>query len=181
MKKERNWKVHYKATDELIAQAVELDAMVYEGDDIGQVDRCKQWLEVNNQLYTFLTLNDALVGYINFMPITDECYAKIKTGKHKDFQLQLDEITQFVSGKEHKCLFVSVVVRKEFRDGLAIQRLWNGFKSKLEELKSKNVIITDIVTDCVTDIGEKCAINYLNGKFVCSSGNGKIYQGYINI
>ena len=171
------WKISYKMTDEYLNQAIALDNSVYQSVDVGDFKKCKEWLSVNDEIYTILTYNDIVVGYINFMPITDICYTKILSGCFKDCNITRHDILPFSNEYENNCLMTSIVVHKDFRNSLAGKRLWDGFINKIIKLKNKNINIANVVMDCVTDIGEKCAINYLNAKFVYNSSTGKIYKG----
>lgn len=48
-----NYRVEYTATDDLISQAINIDRQVYSKSDVGKINACKQWLNVNNEIYTF--------------------------------------------------------------------------------------------------------------------------------
>ena len=62
----------------LIKDMIELDKLVFNGDDIGAFNKCKEWVEINPDIYTVLMADNKVIGYINFMPITDKAYNKIK-------------------------------------------------------------------------------------------------------
>ncbi len=76
-----NYRVEYTATDDLISQAINIDRQVYSKSDVGKINACKQWLNVNNEIYTFLLDGNKLVGYINFVHLTDECFELFCKGK----------------------------------------------------------------------------------------------------
>ena len=157
-----------------------LDNLVYKNNDIGVFDTCKDWLTANKDIYTILTLNNKVIGYINFMAITDDCYNQFKLGKFKDYNLKNNHILPFKTNTPLKCLFTSIVIHPNYQNGTAILRLWNGFKEKIKALISSGMIIDTVIMDCVTDIGKKCAINYLNAKYICDSDNGKIFEGNLD-
>lgn len=165
-----------QVNDTLIKEMIELDKVVFKGEDIGKFDKCKEWVKRNPDIYIVLMQDNKVIGYINFMPITDECYNKIKEGKLKDYELNNDDIISFSNCKPLKCLFTSIVVHPDHQTGLALTRLWKGF---LNKLKSLNLTITSVIMDCVTGMGEKCAKSYLGAQFVTNSHNGKIYEGNI--
>ena len=75
-----------QVTLEDIAQAVCLDALVYE--DIYHVDatRCEEWFAVNPDIYVMAKDNksDKIIAYVNISPVTDECYNRIKRGDFID-------------------------------------------------------------------------------------------------
>lgn len=165
-----------QVNETLIKEMIELDKLVFKGDDIGAFDKCKEWVKRNPDIYTVLMQDDKVIGYINFMPITDESYNKIKEGKLKDYELNNDDIISFSNCKPLKCLFTSIVIHPEHQKGLELARLWKGFINKL---KSLNLTIVSVIMDCVTEMGEKCAKNYLGARFITNSNNGKIYEGNI--
>lgn len=165
-----------RVTDNIIKEMIELDKLVFNGDDIGAFDKCKEWVNRNPDIYTVLMWDNKVIGYINFMPITDIAYQAIRQGELKDYQLQGSDLVKFSIGVPLKCLFTSIVIHPNHQTGLELATLWKGFVNKL---KSLNLTISSVVMDCVTAMGEKCAKNYLGAQFITNSQNGKIYEGRI--
>lgn len=66
------FKIMNKVNDDLIKKMIELDKLVFKGDDIGAFDKCKEWVGINPDIYTVLMADNKVIGYINFMPITDK-------------------------------------------------------------------------------------------------------------
>lgn len=165
-----------QVNDTLIKEMIEIDKLFFKGDDIGTFDKCKEWVGINPDIYTVLMADNKVIGYINFMPITDTAYNKVKQGKRKDYELGKDDIIAYSSNKPLKCLFTSIVIHPDHQKGLALTRLWKGFINKL---KSLNLTIVSVIMDCVSYLGEKCAKNYLGARFITNSNNGKIYEGNI--
>lgn len=173
------WEICYDASDELLMQAIELDSEAFSGKDVGMLKKCREWLSVNRDIYTMLLHDGEVVGYINFLPVTDECYDKFKKGKYKDYLLTKEDVLDFQKCEENKCLMMSIVVDNECRDALTLRLLWKGFKDKIEKLRSSGVVFSSVIMDCVTPIGEKCAKKFMNGKYICDSDGGKIYEGVL--
>ena len=168
--------IETRVNDTLIKEMIELDKLVFEGEDIGTFDKCKEWVGTNPDIYTVLMQDEKVIGYINFMPITDKAYNKIKQGKLKDYELGIDDIVGFRCHKPLKCLLTSIVINPENQDTHAIIELCNGF---LNKLKALNLNIESVIMDCVTEMGERFAKYFLGAKFVTNSNNGKIYEGNI--
>lgn len=160
----------------LIKQMIELDKLVFKDEDVGSINKCREWIKHNPDIYTLLMHDSKVIGYINFMPITHTTYQAIKQGKLKDYQLNANQILKFTKDVPLKCLFTSIVIHPAHQTGLALTRLWKGF---LDKLKSLELTISSVIMDCVTEIGEKCAKNYLGARFITTSHNGKIYEGNI--
>ena len=168
--------IETRVNDAIIKEMIELDKLVFSAEDIGTFDECKEWIEINQDIYTVLKFDNKVIGYINFMPITDKAYQAIKQGTLKDYQLKSNQIVKFTKNIPMKCLFTSIVIHPKFQTGLAITILWKAFLNKLQSL---DLTISSVIMDCVTEIGEKCAKNYLGAKFITYSHNGKIYEGNI--
>lgn len=173
---EYEYEITNKVNDSLIKEMIKLDKVFFKGEDVGTLSKCKEWLSVNDDIYTVLLLNKKVIGYINFIPITDDFYEKFKAGSVRDSNLSKSDVLTFSAEKPLKCLFTSIALNKRFRKTLALQMLWIGF---LKKIKSYNVVIDRVIMDCVTDIGEKCAIKHLGAKFIRKSSSGKIYEGQI--
>ena len=176
------WQIVYKPTRELIQRSIDLDQLVYnDEEDICDMEKSMSWANKNEMLYTFLLYGNKLVGYINFMPVTDECYNKFRHGKIKDGKIAADDITQFSKAKPNKCILISIVIHPDFQNGVALMYLCKGFYRKLKEFNQNGITISSVVADCVSTMGEKCAIKCFNAKHVSNSSNGKIYEGKIVI
>ena len=170
------WKVEYNMSDDLLQQAIDLDKLVFNKSNIGNFDRCKEWLSINDQIYTMITFSDRLVGYINFMPITDDCHSQFISGKISDDEITKKDVLTFQEKTPTHCLFVSIVVHPDFHNTTATTRLWNAFKSKLKNLRKSGFKIKSIIMDCISKEGEKLALKTHKSNYVKDSKNGKIYS-----
>ena len=172
-----NLKVTYEPSFELIKQAVELDKLVYNNSaDVGDINKCNAWVKKNNKIYTFLLDGDDLIGYINFMPVTDDCYEMFKLGKIRDSDISVKDIVKFYKRTPNKCIFISIVIHPNYQKGLGLRILFRGFLKKLKLLKQQNIQISHILADCVSSIGEKAAIKLLKAKLIKEFPNHKIYE-----
>jgi len=165
-----------RVDDNLIKEMIEIDKLFFKGDDIAEFNRCKEWVRCNPDIYTMLMQDDKVIGYINFMPITENAHQMVLQGKLKDYQLASEHIVQFQSNKPLKCYLTAIAIREEYQDTEAIIELWNGL---LNKLKSFNLTISSVVADCVSSHGEKLVKQRLNAKFITNSNGGKIYEGNI--
>ena len=165
-----------QVNETLIKEMIELDKLVFKGDDIGAFDKCKEWVKCNPDIYTMLMQDDKVIGYINFMPLTENAHQMVLQGKLKDYQLSSEHIVQFQSQKPLKCFLTAIAIREEYQDTEAIIELWNGLLNKLKLL---NLTISSVVADCVSKHGEKLVKQRLNAKFITNSNGGKVYEGNI--
>ncbi len=170
------WEITHKVDDETLKALLSLDKQAFSGKDIGSFERCKAWLKVNDKIYTVLKLGGKTIGYINFVPLTNDAFEKFSSGELKDFDLTPNDILPFSLGEELNCLFMSIVIKQEFRDGEAIKRLTNAFKEFLERLKEEGVRIRRILQDCVSIDGIKFALYFFGANHLRNSLNGKLYM-----
>lgn len=166
--------IETRINDTYIQEMIKLDNLVFKGKDIGDETKCKEWVKINPDIYTILMESNKVIGYINFMPITEMCYNNFTKGNLKDYELSTDDIIPFTKRKPLKCLLASIVIKPEYQNSQAIIELWNGFINKI---KTMEIIISSIVIDCVSEMGEKFIKRNLNVKFITNSHNGKIYVG----
>lgn len=169
------WTTTHRVDDQTLKELLQLDKNAFAGKDIGNFEQCKKWLAVNKHIYTVLKFKGQVVGYINFTPLTDKAFEEYRDGKIKDYQLTEKDIRPFVRGGDLNCLFMSIVIKEEFRDGIAIVKLLNAFSAFLESQKAKGVNIASVLQDCVSVDGIKIALNFWGAKYVRESRNGKIY------
>lgn len=172
----KQFKIVNRVTNKLLMSMIELDKLVYKGQDVGEYQKCKEWLKINSNIYTIVLCDNQVIGYINFMPVIDECYKLIKNGQKKDYDIETNDILDFDPDTKQKCLFTSIVIHPEYHQGAVLIILWKGFIKKLKRLK---VNIDSIIMDCVSPIGEKCARHCMSGRLITKSKHSKVYEGNI--
>ncbi|MBP3345110.1 MAG: hypothetical protein J6K97_02785 [Clostridia bacterium] len=161
-------------SDDIILQMINLDNQAYKNNDAGIFEICKDWLSVNKDIYTVIECDEKVVGYINFFPVSEECYNRYKTGKMRDCEISAKDILPF-SSSPVRCIFTSIVVDKNHQQGLVLKLLLKELKLKLKQL---NVDIISILMDCVTKSGERLALEFGNAKFITTSPSGKLYETF---
>ena len=172
----KNFEIVYCPTKNDIKEMIQLDCEAYNELDCGILDKCLKWKEKCPEIYTAIKYDRKIIGYINFVPITKECYSKIKSGNLKDYELIDGDLLNFKEGLNY-CLFMSIVIDEKFRNTEVIIMLMNAFFKKINFMKQKNIIINNVICDCVSKDGEKLVKENFNAKFICNSKNGtKIYE-----
>lgn len=164
--------------DEELRDMIRLDKQNYAEEDQGVYETCKQWLEANPFIYTCAYDGDKLGGYIAFMPITKECYLRHINGEMKDSQIKGSDVLPFAVGQEHYCLFVSLVVDKNYRDGDVLVSLLNAFYKRLKDYERNSIVIKTIIADCVNPRVEQFAKSS-GFKCVIKNKHCNIYEGNI--
>ena len=174
----KKFQISYHPDSATIRKLIELDKSVYNISDIGVYDKCMEWYCKNGDIYTVLSYQDKPIGYINFMPITDECYKQYRTGKMHDYEINKEDIVQFSSTCPNKCIFTSIVVDTKFQNTPATILLIQALIKKLTKMNAK---ISSVLADCVSEKGLKGFTKFFNAKYICDSLSGKIYEGTIHI
>lgn len=162
-----------------VKKMCELDQAVY--DEFNQVpfEICKTWYEKNPHIYTAIFNNDELIGYINFMPISDELYNKFITGTFMEQNISADDIMIMESGKEYYTLFSSVVISEKYKNTNAFFMLLSSFyKNMKTKLTAENIKIKSTIADCVNKKIKKFVIDS-NFKQVIKNKDFDIMEGNI--
>ncbi len=175
----KNIKFKFTADQNDIINTVELDKLCFEEDEQATVEIYTKWNNKNNDLFTLLYDGDFLVGYINFLPLTDECVDLIRAGKKKDSDITEDDIVNYEDYGNYTCLFVSLVVHPDFQNTSAMIRLLTAWRQHMEELmEDKNIIIDSVLVDCVNK-KIKELVTRLNFKAIIKNNRMNIWEGDI--
>ena len=161
------FEIFHNSTQKDILEMIELDKTNYLGNDVGNYNDCVEWLKICPLMYTIIKSNNKIIGYINFLPITKQCYQQIKNGQKKDYELSSNDVLNFNKGDNY-CLFMSIVINKEYRNSNAFNYLFNDFVKMLANLNENGIKIKNVIADCVTAGGERLARSF-KGKFICKT------------
>ncbi len=157
-------------TPEHIAELLQLDYAIY--DDLYHIEPgiCIGYHKKNPDIYIVALKENKVVGYINFSPISDNAYERIRRGEVDTF-LTADDILEYRPGKEYSVYFSSICVHPEYQHkgiaGIMLDRL----HKLVESLEARDIHIKRIVADACTRSGENIAKN--NGfSLVAGSNHG---------
>jgi len=163
-----------------IDKLIELDKLVYTENDLVDKKLCYEWYRKNKRLWTIIKHNNKIIGYINFMPITDECYKKYKKNIIKEQNIFYDDILNYQPNNNYCFLFNSIVVHPDYHNTKASIVLFHTFyKNTLKFLKENNITIKTILAHIVNEKIEKIVLR--NGfKLIYKYNNYKLYEGNIS-
>lgn len=164
--------------DRELLDMLQLDKENYAEEDQGVYDTCKQWLRSNPDIYTCIYDGAVLCGYVAFMPITRECYARHIRGEIKDSQITSEDVLPFAEGREHYCLLASLVVDEKYRGGDVLFSLLDAFCKRLNDYDNQGIKIKTIIADCVNPRVEKF-VRKSGFKQVIKNEHCNIYEGNI--
>ncbi|HEX8191582.1 MAG TPA: hypothetical protein VF552_01650 [Allosphingosinicella sp.] len=125
--------------------------------------RSIEWTDINPDIYTFLVDRNTgrPGGYINSMPLSEDAYAEIKSGRKLDKDIEAAEIETFEPGSELRIYLMSIAILPEHRihgEGLMDQayvRLTAGLEQKLLHYARLGVRVKSLLAITWTAQGEK--------------------------
>ena len=176
----KNIKIKYLADKKDIINTVELDKLCFEEDEQATVEIYTEWNKKNKNLFTLMYEDDKLIGYINFLPLTEECISLIRQGVKKDSDITKDDILNYEKHDTYTCLFVSLVVHPDYQNTNAMIRLLTAWRKHIEEeiIDRMNITIDSILVDCVND-KIKELVTRLDFKPIIKNNRMNIYEGDI--
>ena len=140
-----------------IVEATELDAISYPECYRGDPDTCRAWAAANPDIYVMLrdTKTGKIVAYINVMPVTDECYDRMKDGSFIDVDISPNSILPYDMPCPYSVYFSSVVIHPEYRNTGVFKFLFDAILNRFLELGEGEVFIRRMLADAVSPEGEK--------------------------
>ena len=163
-------------TPEMLEQALKLDWSCYPKDYWLTFDKCKDYFNANNEIYIMLMEENELIGYINFSPISDEAYNKIRSGEYKDTYLEGKDIVSYNKKGFYNGYFSSVVVKAEYRKRGIATILMNELFKYLTVLSERGIFFKRIVADVLSDGGRVLIEKFGLKKIIDSSESLGIYE-----
>lgn len=167
-------------TIEDIRESFKIEQELLREDLISSIDDVIQWYEYNN--YTMHGVRDEnsgrIVGFINALPLTDECYEMIKSGNFPDINIRTTHIRKFEYPDFYKLYISSICIAPSYQNTEAFKILYNSLINIILELAIKNeVYFSELLSDACTDQGVRLS-HVIGMKFLRESQyNTKLYCG----
>ena len=132
--------MNYKIIDnieEYIDDIIALDDNFYDQEYLWSNDYQWKVYERNHDSFIAVSLDDKIVGYINYLSITKELYEKMNNSDVITDEFELNDIIPF--GNEIYLTVNSIVILKEHQDGEVIKIINNEFQKKINSLPIKGI------------------------------------------
>lgn len=171
--------IGHNVTEAMIREAVEIDKLVYKSDYIGDYETCVNWWKKNPQIYIMLEDPQIkrIIGYINAMPINENLYEKIMSGKFIDITIQSTDIETYDLPDYYKLYIPSVAIHPNYHNTGAFKSLYDAFLLLLVQLFKQETYFSQILADAVTPAGEKLC-KYIGMSLLKETEHfSKIYEG----
>ena len=147
--------MNYKIVDnieEYIDDIITLDDDFYDSEYIWSNEYQRAVYERNHDSFIAVSLNDKLVGYLNYLSITKEKYNEMINSNIITDNFKLEDIVPF--SDETYLTVNSIVILKEHQDGEVIKLINDEFLKKINKLSIKGINTIAISPD-----GNKWATN----------------------
>ena len=132
--------MNYKLVDnieEYIDDIITLDDNFYDQAYLWDNDYQRKVYDRNHDSFIAVSLDNKLVGYINYLSITKELYNQMKESNEIVDDFKLEDIIPF--GDEIYLTVNSIVILKEHQDGEVIKLINNEFLKKINNLSIKGI------------------------------------------
>lgn len=172
------WYITYIETNrESYCSEVELEVVDYDGltysdfIDMHQIDKLTlrkdliaephitwKWYEYNH--FTHIAIRSRasrrIVGYAAVLPITDDLFYEIQSGKFKDNDLGIDNIRRYDMPDFYKLYAACINVHPEYQNTSAFYKLYNALIKTMYFLATeREVYITEVIAEASTLHGKK--------------------------
>ena len=132
--------MNYKLVDnieEYIDDIITLDDDFYDQAYLWDNDYQRKVYDRNHDSFIAVSLDNKLVGYINYLSITKELYESMKESNEIVDDFKLEDIIPF--GDKIYLTVNSIVILKEHQDGEVIKLINNEFLKKINNLSIKGI------------------------------------------
>ena len=167
-----------QVTAEDIAKAAYLDRLVYDDIYLVTVEQCEEWIAVNPDIYVLAkdVNTDQYIAYANVMPVTDECYERMKNGDFIDTGITADMILSYDMPFPYNIYFSSIVIHPDYQNSEVFMEMFNAIIDKFISLGEHEVFIRRMIADAVSKNGEKFCKLFGMKKVKGSTHGSSLYE-----
>ncbi len=139
--------------DKYIDEIIYLDNQFFEQEYMWTDEYQRKVYERNKDSFIAVTYDDELIGYLNYLNITDDKYNRIKKSNRIIDEYELEDIIPFT--KNNNITINSVVIDKNYQNSDVIKYITNGFLKKLKELENRGYHIKSLDGTAISKDGQK--------------------------
>ena len=158
---------------------IALDHLVYSDEYIPSCDRICEWTEVNPDIDFIVRDNVThdIVAYAEAMPVTDECYEDLRSGKIVDMDLMAaDKILSYDMPGVYNVYFASIVIHPQYRNTVLFKMLFDEIVRRYIQLIDNEVFVKRILADAISPEGEKFCRLFGMKRIDASNHNSTLYE-----
>lgn len=167
-----------EVTAKEIAEASYLDRLVYDDIYLVTLEQCEEWIAANPDIYILAKdlQTDRFVAYANLMPVTDECYERMRSGEFIDTEITPDMILSYDMPFPYNLYFSSIVIHPDYQNTEVFMEMFHAIIDKFLALGEREVFIRRMIVDAVTVNGEKFCKLFGMTKVKGSAHGSSLYE-----
>ena len=142
-----------KDVDNYIEEIIQLDNKFYKEEYTWSDEYQKAVYERNKDSFIAVTNDNKLVGYLNFLNISDNVYNQMLKSNVIIDEYDLKDIMPFT--ENNNILICSIVIDKEYQNTGVVKYLTDGLLARLKELEKNNYHIKTLSGTAVSEDGQK--------------------------
>lgn len=145
-----------EAPSDFIKTVYEIEKKTYSAELCGILENQIARYEFENDSFLLVYDGDALVGYVNFLLLSDTLFEQMKDkSRHemRDDDISPSELCHWRRDSLNHLFIISVVVIPEYRGGEAVKMLGNGLLEYIREKENAGYPIGSISGSAVSDGG----------------------------
>ena len=158
---------------------IALDHLAYSDEYIPSCDRICEWTEVNPDIDFIVRDNvtHEIVAYAEAMPVTDDCYEGLRSGKIVDMDLmEADKILSYDMPGAYDVYFASIVIHPQYRNTVVFKMLFDEMVRRYIRLIDNEVFVKRILADAISPEGEKFCRLFGMKRIDASDHNSTLYE-----
>jgi len=163
--------VNDKINESMIREIQHLDNKFFKEEYLWDEEYQLDLFNINKNSMIMVKYENKLIGYLNYLVITEDKYREIINSDYIVDDFKLDEVTKFYKSKKNYITLNSVVIDKKFQDGYTVKLLTKHFKKMISKMNDNNYKIKGIVAVAVSKDGRKF-LNNLKFKMVKELNDG---------
>lgn len=140
--------------ENIIGDILDIESAVYEEKYRGTYESIQARYNKNKDTFILAYDKNRMVGYLCFLPITDNLYDEIiQANNLHDDDILPEDITGFYN--KVNLYLISIAIIPQFQDTEVIKEMTVAFFSLLKKMREDNICINNIIASTVTKDGEK--------------------------
>ena len=166
-------------TENDILESYEIEKLVLPAELIASPSTDKEWFDYNplTNIGARDTDSGKLIGFFTSLPISDELYEKIRSGKFDDTTIPVSDIRQYDIPGFYKLYLCSFCIHPAYNTTTAFKIIYSNFIDFLLALASeREIFISNIIADGVTQKGANLCESIGMTKVTKSIHNSDVYE-----
>lgn len=142
---------HHIMDDGMFNEISKLDKEVYPKDFLWKSDYQKKLYDKNKDTFSLIKYKKDLVGYINYLVITEDEYEKIINSKKIVINYDSDDIVKYHKNKGNYVVIDSIVVDEKYYNKKTVKLFNKAIKKYFAQKRKEGYLVNNIIAIGTTD------------------------------